>query len=1556
MAAHPAERGPDEQQTALSPRLHVLRPRKSFQRNPFTSKMSALNGASTTTANPFKSTNKPASCTSDSSQTPADSTRARAKRTLEPTHVSPSPERQSSNGHDASTPSSSSLAAASAPPPPREPTAGLKKFANSLQGAFTSKNKQTKQSKRGFDLSDWNHDLAAIESPSIERTLDDATAASARPTSSVSRSPSPISTRSTSNTPKVLARSRPTRSCAVLRDLSRSPEVSIAPGSRGPASLTRATAGHSPRQSLELPAADTRRRKSDEMDDEERDVYSSQIASPVRREGFNVHSRVGSLAHAHTLRSSRMLSHHAHFDANPVTTSPRPLATHLTFGSPATTQSTNPFSTEAYSNASHPLGPAFNAPPPLKRIPVEGDSDATMDDNVFGGCVVSSSGKKPSRTKSLSRNGPPSAINAAGLPMSNSHPGWTGDGFETAPPPGSSRVNSGLASPHDLVFGVPSAPMKTRSRTASSVTALDTLDESGPAPDYFSAEPTGSRRPSLELYGSPAPATRRRSEHFSLFGSDVGAQASPARPGSSSMPDMSAADELDVSASTSPAPVRRLRSLSNAKRHANLASLAMTARKEDEPSSTATGGEEQSRMVAAAPPATPVPPRLVTSRRVASFDSLLQAASGTNPSPFGRPGTVTTPHGSAQTVHPSVHMLRDAHNNGRKRNANGALLVGPGGMASSRLGATSPIVAPSSPATWNARDVANGMDEDEDDDAMAMEDDSGMWDACMSPPPPPPPLTDGTTSASSSLSTSLSSHADNDSAHAPASFIGSSTSSRSISASNEPATFLTPQNYKNVKPLQAAFMSTGLVSKRSRPRSSSTSGAPVFNLHQHLLQSQLDERVAAENLAAAAAAGGIATSTVVDEHQPALLPRSTSIMPDTPVKRSAFTTSTSNGNLGQQQQHQPLTAAALEVNNAASSDDSADGSPVHRQQQQQSSEMSSLSPVHTHLDPASRDSSASKSSSSNATVSGNNHQRVSPSHSPLGADVGPRGDISPSIHASRTIALSNGKVTNSLKALRIKPTLFRRRSSGQLSAEATHLGLRSGSSSSSGGTIMREVEPMTPTRTTGQKWGDGRAQLLDTPVEETPITPVTPAFPPLASQFAFLPPGVPTVGRSSYPFSDMERRQFAINSTLAPGTTTVGRPQFRIRHSSSTAESLRHHEMQQPNWFESNFTILRTLGNGEFSDAFEVADRSRDGQVFAVKRTKNPFAGPKDRLRRLEEVDILRWFSMPEHSSPHLIALVDAWEQINHLFIQTELCANGNLCYFLEEYGREHEFLDEARVWKILNEMVAGIAHLHVNNVIHLDLKPANVFIDVHGHLKIGDFGLATRWPRLDPMDIVRGAAVTGAGFPWNGMGQLEGVWPAQRGEVRTRAKSSGANVEDLEREGDREYIAPEILAGRYGKEADIFSLGLVVLEAAANVVLPDNGPAWQKLRSNDFSDVNLKRLSPALVELLRAMLEKQPERRASIEQIQQYPVVAVLQTMLTETMRIVYRAVEQEVSSTGAVPPLLGATIAEADSFMDDVFHAAAARAAQPAVVDTHDGDRSAAVTSSHGDEMDVD
>jgi mitosis inhibitor protein kinase SWE1 len=192
-------------------------------------------------------------------------------------------------------------------------------------------------------------------------------------------------------------------------------------------------------------------------------------------------------------------------------------------------------------------------------------------------------------------------------------------------------------------------------------------------------------------------------------------------------------------------------------------------------------------------------------------------------------------------------------------------------------------------------------------------------------------------------------------------------------------------------------------------------------------------------------------------------------------------------------------------------------------------------------------------------------------------------------------------------------------------------------------------------------------------------------------------------------------------------------------------------------------------------------------QVWAVKKSKQPYTGLKDRERRIREVDILKALV----NSDHVVNLMDSWEYHRHLYIQTEYCEEGSLDVFLAQAGLKAR-IDDFRIWKILLELSLGLKHIHDKGFIHLDLKPANILVTFEGVLKIGDFGMATRWP-------------------------------AENG---------------FEGEGDREYIGPEILMGRFDKPADIFSLGLIMFEIAGNVELPDNGVSWQKLRNGDMSDV----------------------------------------------------------------------------------------------------------------------
>ena len=174
--------------------------------------------------------------------------------------------------------------------------------------------------------------------------------------------------------------------------------------------------------------------------------------------------------------------------------------------------------------------------------------------------------------------------------------------------------------------------------------------------------------------------------------------------------------------------------------------------------------------------------------------------------------------------------------------------------------------------------------------------------------------------------------------------------------------------------------------------------------------------------------------------------------------------------------------------------------------------------------------------------------------------------------------------------------------------------------------------------------------------------------------------------------------------------------------------------------------------------------------------------------------------SGPDRSA-FVVEFFNAWEQTGHLFIQTELCPDGTLADFLLDYGQNYEHLEEGRVWKIATELALGVAHLHSKSIIHLDLKPANVFVTADGRLKIGDFGLATRWPRPSVLAILRGAAI-------DDLAGVDGgeIWTTTCEGSITPTDPGQLSETDLEREGDREYIAPEVLAGQYGFPNDLFS------------------------------------------------------------------------------------------------------------------------------------------------------
>lgn len=171
----------------------------------------------------------------------------------------------------------------------------------------------------------------------------------------------------------------------------------------------------------------------------------------------------------------------------------------------------------------------------------------------------------------------------------------------------------------------------------------------------------------------------------------------------------------------------------------------------------------------------------------------------------------------------------------------------------------------------------------------------------------------------------------------------------------------------------------------------------------------------------------------------------------------------------------------------------------------------------------------------------------------------------------------------------------------------------------------------------------------------------------------------------------------SINSGLAfpPATPTTSRDQmFLFGNNQPVAPITGLTKNDVDTALTARFENVRLLpGDGEFSQVFLVDQPVDDTMTqspsshsltngWIVKKSKKPYTGVKDRERKMQEVEILRSL----RGNEHIIDFTDCWEANHHLYIQTEYCENGNLKNFLSEAGDKAR-LDDFRIWKILLEL-----------------------------------------------------------------------------------------------------------------------------------------------------------------------------------------------------------------------------------------------------------------------------
>ena len=163
-------------------------------------------------------------------------------------------------------------------------------------------------------------------------------------------------------------------------------------------------------------------------------------------------------------------------------------------------------------------------------------------------------------------------------------------------------------------------------------------------------------------------------------------------------------------------------------------------------------------------------------------------------------------------------------------------------------------------------------------------------------------------------------------------------------------------------------------------------------------------------------------------------------------------------------------------------------------------------------------------------------------------------------------------------------------------------------------------------------------------------------------------------------------------------------------------------------------------------------------------------------------------------------------------------------------------------------DLMAGLHYLHVHSVLFCDLKPSNVLVDEFGVPKLASFTLSRRIPSSTADESGGGGATDDASKPTS------------------------------RRPGTPCYMAPELFmaGGTPSFASDAWSLGCVLFELATgrppfvdsslqrlmHQIMCDDPPLPAATSADDLARGRKSGLSANFIDLLRALLHKNPEKR----------------------------------------------------------------------------------------------
>jgi len=138
-----------------------------------------------------------------------------------------------------------------------------------------------------------------------------------------------------------------------------------------------------------------------------------------------------------------------------------------------------------------------------------------------------------------------------------------------------------------------------------------------------------------------------------------------------------------------------------------------------------------------------------------------------------------------------------------------------------------------------------------------------------------------------------------------------------------------------------------------------------------------------------------------------------------------------------------------------------------------------------------------------------------------------------------------------------------------------------------------------------------------------------------------------------------------------------------------------------------------------------MAKRVEDKRRVAIKRV--PHLSEREQWNNYDEIYFLKSCA---HSC--VVKYYDSYICRDEMWIVMEYLEGGSLQQAVSRYA-----LEESQICYVTKEILRGLRAIHRKNMVHRDLKSANVMLSVNGDIKIIDFGLCVQIGSIEMVNMV---------------------------------------------------------------------------------------------------------------------------------------------------------------------------------------------------------------------------